>query len=165
MTLQKAGIFVVMGYRRFKNRNIGLPKSRFTYVESIDAYACPMGCKLAYATTDRSGYRHYKSRRQDCVNCPLRSDCFSVNATQRTITRHVWESYKKQVRINTNTVSGKKLYRLRSQTIERSFADAKELHGFRYARRRGHRSVQEQAYLTAATQNIKKMALLLSKRA
>ncbi|MBU9675011.1 transposase, partial [Planococcus sp. CP5-4_YE] len=55
--------------------------------------------------------------------------------------------------------------RLRSQTIERSFADAKELHGFRYARRRGHQSVQEQAYLTAATQNIKKMALLLSKRA
>ncbi|MFP3325565.1 transposase, partial [Planococcus sp. SIMBA_160] len=83
----------------------------------------------------------------------------------RTITRHIWESYKKQVRINTNTVSGKKLYRLRSQTIERSFADAKELHSFRYARRRGHPSVQEQAYLTAATQNIKKMALLLSKRA
>ncbi|MDN5709296.1 MAG: IS1182 family transposase, partial [Planococcus sp. (in: firmicutes)] len=165
MTLQKAGIFVVMGYRRFKSRNTGIPKGRFTYVESMDAYACPMGCKLAYATTDRSGYRHYKSRRQDCMNCPLRSDCFSANATQRTVTRHIWESYKRQVRDQTNTISGKKLYRLRSQTIERSFADAKELHGFRYARRRGHRSVQEQAYLTAATQNIKKMALLLSKRA
>ncbi|WZP39287.1 IS1182 family transposase [Planococcus maritimus] len=165
MTLLKAGIFAVMGYRRFKSRTTWLPKSQFTYVESLDAYACPMGCKLTYATTDRSGYRHYKSQRQDCINCPLRSDCFSANATQRTITRHIWESYKKQVRINTNTVSGKKLYRLRSQTIERSFADAKELHSFRYARRRGHPSVQEQAYLTAATQNIKKMALLLSKRA
>ncbi|WP_181313609.1 transposase, partial [Planomicrobium soli] len=54
---------------------------------------------------------------------------------------------------------------LRSQTIERSFADAKELHGFRYARRRGRSSVQEQAFLTAATQNIKKMALLLARRA
>ncbi|MEK6267632.1 MAG: transposase, partial [Planococcus sp. (in: firmicutes)] len=58
----------------------------------------------------------------------------------------------------------KKLYKLRSQTIERSFADAKELHSFRYARRRGRKSVQEQAYLTAAVQTIKKMTLLLSRR-
>ncbi|SFF73441.1 Transposase DDE domain-containing protein, partial [Planifilum fulgidum] len=51
-----------------------------------------------------------------------------------------------------------------SQTIERSFADAKELHGLRYARYRGLAKVREQCLLIAVAQNIKKMALLLSKR-
>ncbi|HHI3609453.1 TPA: transposase, partial [Bacillus anthracis] len=48
--------------------------------------------------------------------------------------------------------------------IERSFADAKELHGYRYARFRGLKSVQIQAYLTAACQNMKKIALHLTKK-
>ncbi|HWR22492.1 MAG TPA: transposase, partial [Feifaniaceae bacterium] len=42
------------------------------------------------------------------------------------------------------------------ETIERSFADAKELHGLRYARMRGIRNMREQSFLTAAVQNIKK---------
>lgn len=162
--LNEAGTFAVMGYRRFKGGNPKMPKRLFTYVHSLDAYACPMGCKLSYATTDRDGYRHYKSRIQDCENCPLRPDCFSAKSKQRSITRHMWEGEKEKIRANKLTLSGKKLYKLRSQTIERSFADVKELHGFRYARRRGRKSVQEQAYLTAATQNIKKMVLLLSRR-
>src|SRR5690606_21643965 len=52
----------------------------------------------------------------------------------------------------------------RKETIERSFADAKELHGLRYARMRGLARVTEQCLLTAVCQNIKKMALLLWKR-
>lgn len=164
-TLNEQGVFAVMGYRRFKNGSPMLAKRRFTYVPSLEAYVCPMGCKLSYATTDRKGYRQYKSRPQDCTNCPLRAECFSPKSKQRTLTRHIWETEKEQVRQNKRTKSGAKLYKLRSQTIERSFADAKELHGFRYARRRGRPSVQEQAFLTAATQNIKKMALLLARRA
>ncbi|MGU3369868.1 transposase, partial [Bacillus mycoides] len=42
--------------------------------------------------------------------------------------------------------------------------DAKELHGYRYARFRGLKSVQMQAYLTAACQNMKKIALHLTKK-
>lgn len=163
--LNETGVFAVMGYRRFKNGSPKLPKRLFTYVESLEAYACPMGCKLSYATTDRKGYRQYKSRPQDCAGCPLRAECLPAKSNRRTITRHIWEEEKEKVRQNKRTKSGSQLYKLRSQTIERSFADAKELHGFRYARRRGRPSVQEQAFLTAATQNIKKMALLLEKRA
>lgn len=163
--LNEQKIFAVMGYRRFKNGSQKIPKRKFTYVESVDAYACPMGCKLTYKTTDRKGYQQYKSRPQDCLGCPLRDECLPDKSQQRTITRHIWESEKEKVRQNKRTPSGTKLYRLRSQTIERSFADAKELHGFRYARRRGRQSVQEQAFLTAAAQNIKKMALLLTRRA
>ena len=54
---------------------------------------------------------------------------------------------------------GKKIYKRRKETIERSFADSKQAHGFRYARFRGRNKVREQGLLTAACQNIKKLAL------
>uniref|UniRef100_A0A1S2L878 Transposase DDE domain-containing protein n=1 Tax=Anaerobacillus isosaccharinicus TaxID=1532552 RepID=A0A1S2L878_9BACI len=53
----------------------------------------------------------------------------------------------------------------RKETVERSFADSKELHGLRYCRLRGREHVQEQALMTAAAQNIKKIANHLAKMA
>ena len=48
--------------------------------------------------------------------------------------------------------------RWRKETIERSFAEAKELHGLRYARMLGIRNMYEQSFLTAAVQNMKRIA-------
>ena len=48
------------------------------------------------------------------------------------------------------------------QAVERSFADAKQLHGHRYARFRGLLAVAAQCLLAAAAQNIKKIALALT---
>nr|WP_269210579.1 transposase [Photorhabdus temperata] len=50
----------------------------------------------------------------------------------------------------------------RKETIERSFADAKQHHGHRYARFRGLLKVQIQCLLAATAQNIKKIALLVA---
>ena len=58
---------------------------------------------------------------------------------------------------------GKRIYKRRKETVERSFADAKQLHGHRYARMRGLIKVQQQCLLAATAQNIKKIALLLSR--
>jgi hypothetical protein len=58
---------------------------------------------------------------------------------------------------------GKALYARRKETVERSFADAKQLHGHRYAKMRGLPRVREQCLLCAAAQNIKKIALLAGK--
>lgn len=162
--LTEQDIFMVMGYRRFGNRNKKVPLRNFHYVEEKDVVACPMGCILSYATTDREGYRQYKSNPNDCAACPLRKDCFSSKQKQRVVTRHLWEKYKDLARNNKRTSAGKRLYKVRCSTIERSFADAKELHGYRYARFRGRKSVQMQAYLTAACQNMKKIALHLTKK-
>lgn len=78
--------------------------------------------------------------------------------------RHVWEDYKDQAYIFTHTEYGKEIYARRKETIERSFADSKELHGLRYCRMRGLAKAAEQCLLTAAVQNMKKNANILSKR-
>ena len=47
--------------------------------------------------------------------------------------------------------------------MERSFADAKQLHGQRYAKLRGLAKVYEQCLMAATAQNMKKIALLVAR--
>ncbi len=61
----------------------------------------------------------------------------------------------------TKTQRGKRIYGRRKETIERSFAEAKENHGLRYARMLGIANMREQCFLTAAVQNIKRLVASL----
>ena len=85
----------------------------------------------------------------------------SANTT-KIITRHVWQGAKERIDANRLSPWGKLIYRRRKETIERSFADAKQLHGHRYARFRGLQAMAEQCLLAAAAQNIKKIALAIT---
>ncbi|HEY0829245.1 MAG TPA: IS1182 family transposase [Bacilli bacterium] len=158
-------LFAVIGGRAFTPVKGLMKKWRFKYDPEKNVYVCPQKQELKYSTTNREGYREYKSNAQQCQNCPLLSECTRSKNNQKVITRHVWEDSKEWVRKNRLSRSGKYLYRLRYQTIERSFADAKELHGFRFCRLRGKANVQEQALMTATVQNFKKIALYLAKKA
>lgn len=80
------------------------------------------------------------------------------------MTRHVWQEYKEEVNSHRYEDKGKALYKRRKETVERSFAEGKELHGHRYARFRGRSRVQMQCLLSAACQNMKKIALRLWER-
>ncbi|WP_199929830.1 IS1182 family transposase [Brevibacillus brevis] len=161
--LHDINVFAVIGHRAFTPVKGLFAKWRFTYDPEFDVYTCPQKHKLTYSTTDRNGYRMYKSNKEICKTCPRLTECTRSKNHQKVISRHVWEESKEWVRQNRLSKSGKYLYRLRYQTIERSFADAKELHGLRYCRLRGRENVQEQVLMTATVQNIKRIALHLAK--
>ena len=93
---------------------------------------CPQGQLLAYATTDRTGYRHYKSDPAICKACPLLASCTSNAGATRLIVRHVWADARERADAHRLTPWGKGIYKRRKETVERSFADAKQLHGHRY---------------------------------
>lgn len=67
------------------------------------------------------------------MNCPSRELCLSAKAKIKTLRRHVWEDYKDEFYTFTHTDVGKKIYSRRKETVERSFADSKELFGLRYS--------------------------------
>ena len=161
--IAQRNIFGVIAHRRYQSRKGFMPKWKYTYDRERDIYLCPEGEALTYATTDRDGYRHYKSDPTKCKECPLLAQCTENRKYQKTITRHVWEDDKDQVRLNRLSNEGKWIYRMRKEKVERSFADSKELHGLRYCRMRGKQNVREQALLTAACQNMKKIALHLAR--
>jgi hypothetical protein len=70
----------------------------------------------------------------------------------------VWANYLDIAEDFRYTPQGKAIYRERSETIERVFADAKEKHGLRYTTLRGKAKVTMQALLTFACMNLKKLA-------
>ena len=73
------------------------------------------------------------------------------------VTRHVWQDALDEVTAFTKTLHGRRLYSWRKETIERSFAEAKENHGLRFARMLGLANMREQSFLTAAVQNMKRL--------
>ena len=137
-------------------------KNKFIYVKEWDVYACPNDCFLKYKTTTRQGYKEYLCDKDYCSNCKYKGSCLTGKTEFRTIRRHVWEEHKENNAAFLKTDKGKSIYKRRKETIERSFADSKNLHGLRYARFRGLENVSEQCLLTAAVQNMKKIAMVLS---
>lgn len=63
-----------------------------------------------------------------------------------------------------HTIGSKEIYKLRSQTIERVFADAKEKHGMRYTQYRGIEKVRMELNLLFACMNLKKLATWLDRK-
>ena len=162
--LEGRGIYGVIGYSRPVHRKGYLRKSEFVYDEYYDCYLCPMDKALKYRTTNRDGYREYASNPKDCRACPYLPRCTQSANQVKVVTRHVWQDSKERVDDHRFEHRGKKLYQRRKETVERSFADSKQLHGHRYARMRGLAKVREQCLLSAACQNMKKMARILSRK-
>lgn len=163
--LENRKIQGVINWRRFHPTRGLMPKWKFKYDAEANAYRCPKEHVLLYRTTNREGFREYSSNPKVCIHCDRRWECTRSKTCRKVITRHVWEASKEKILAFRRTPEGKALYQLRQETIERSFADAKQLHGLRYCRFRGRANVQEQVLMTAACQNMKKIATHLAKMA
>ena len=163
--LEERDIYGVIGYRTPTHRDGYFYKREYRYDEKLDVYICPNGQLLPYRTTNREGYRQYHSDPRQCRDCPVRHRCTQSSNATKVVTRHVWEASRERMDQHRLSKIGKRIYKRRKETVERSFADGKQLHGHRYARFRGLTRVQQQCLLAATAQNIKKIALLLSRTA
>ena len=92
-------------------------------------------------------------------NCPVRERCTENQQYTKTVTRHVWHDYIERAEDVRHSPIGKASYALRSQTIERVFADAKEKHAMRYTPYRGLTAVTAWVKLKFAAMNLKKLAI------
>ncbi|CAJ4849713.1 transposase [Burkholderia pseudomallei] len=122
--LEERGIAGVMGYRTPNHKPGMFYKRQFKYDAYRNEYVCPQGQALPYSTTNRLGYREYKSNAQICGRCPVRSQCTNSAIAVKVVTRHVWERAKERVDARRLTEWGQRIYARRKQTVERSFADA-----------------------------------------
>ena len=156
--LESNGIQGVIGYRRHTHKTDHYGKYRFKFDWEYDFYICPEKHLLDWKTTTRQGYRQYFCDSKTCTACGRRKECFGESMKRRMVDRHVWQDALDRVMQFTNTPQGKRIYAWRKETIERSFAEAKENHGLRFARMLGIQNMREQCFLTAAVQNMKRLA-------
>lgn len=146
-------------YKRPMTKAGFFKKYEYVYDEYHDCILCPNHQVLTYSTTNRDGYREYKSDPKLCIKCSMRSQCTESKSCQKVVLRHVWEPYMELAEDYRHTPEYRDIYKLRSETIERVFADAKEKHAMRYTQLRGLQKVKMQVTLTFACMNLKKLAM------
>ena len=146
-------------YKRPMTKEGFFKKYEYVYDEYHDCVICPENHILKYSTTNREGYREYKSNPKTCQHCPSRHKCTESKNHTKVVTLHIWADYLEKAEDVRHSPEGKEIYAKRKETIERVFADAKERHAMRYAHYRGIAKLKMQALLTFAAMNLKKLAL------
>ncbi|MGO5097272.1 transposase [Agathobaculum sp. LCP25S3_E8] len=131
---------------------------KYVYDEYYDCVICPEYQTLTYRTTNRDGYREYRSKPNICVNCPTRHLCTHSKDYIKMVQRHIWRDYEDLADDVRYTPKYRELYKRRKETIERVFADAKEKHAMRYTQYRGLTQVSNWVKLKFAAMNLKKLA-------
>ena len=156
-------IFGVIAYRRHSHENSEIKKYHFKYNKENDSYICPKtGVILPYTgRIDRNGYKYY-SDKENCCGCPHINECCKAKG-YRVILRNISEELNERARERRLSERGKALYKLRKEKIERSFADSKQNHGFRYAMYKGIEKNQNYTWLICAAQNMKNIVTKITK--
>ena len=157
------GVTPVFPYKSPMTKKGYFRKHEYVYDEYHDCYICPANKVLPYSTTNREGYREYKSDPKDCAGCPHLAQCTQSAIHQKVIMRHIWEPYMEICEDIRHTVGMKDLYSHRKETIERLFGTAKEAHGFRYTHMKGKARMRMKVGLTYACMNLKKLARMLQR--
>ena len=145
-------------YKRPQTMKNGHEWWKYVYDEFYNCVICPEYQPLKYSTTNRDGYREYKSDPNICAACPTRERCTHSKDCIKTVQRHIWKDYEELADDARYTPAYAQLYKCRKETIERVFADAKEKHAMRYTQYRGLAQVTNWVKLKFAAMNLKKLA-------
>jgi transposase len=137
-------IFGVFGYRRFGTPESRKDKNNYQYIKENDIYVDKNdGEVLEYkGLIDKLGYKKYEN----------------LDKT-KIVRRHIYEEWNEMFRENRISEEGKKLYQKRKEHVERSFADSKQNHGYRYAMYKGVKKNQHYTWLICAAQNMKNISI------
>ena len=155
---EKNDIFGVIQYRSYGQGKTKIRKYEFKYIKEEDVYECPKtGIILPYKNIDKLGYKKYYDRKQ-CEGCPLSKECCG-KVGFRTIRRSIEEEINEKARKRRLSEEGKELFKKRKTTVERSFGDSKQNHGYRYTLFKGVEKNQNYTHLICAAQNMKNIAI------
>ena len=119
-------ILGVFEYRRYGTTESRKEKNIDEYVKGLDIYCeKETGAILeCNGLIDKNGYKKYE------------------NANKiKIVRRHIHEEWNELFRENRLSKEGKELYQKRKKHVERSFADSKQNHGYRYAMYKGVKKI------------------------
>jgi hypothetical protein len=132
------------GKRKQHNQHTQLPKSAFRWLHQEQTYQCPEGHRLSFSKTQtqrRTDYTIqlalYTCPAEHCLACSRQQTCTHTPGKGRTVSRMEREELLDALRDRMATDEAKRLYKLRSQTVELTYADIKEHRGLRRFHGRG----------------------------
>jgi IS5 family transposase len=140
-----------------------VPLRRFRYDAKHDVLKCPRGKILRPGRSITHG-RFFTSKAKDCRRCDMASVCLSRGLVNKAVV--VGDDYPALLRARRRRLLkwGPReisLYTRHRWHVEGVHGEAKIQHGLARAVRRGLSNMRIQAYLTAATVNLKRLAAFL----
>ena len=134
------------------NQKTELPKSAFRWLPDEQSYQCPEGHRLllsAKQTQRRADYpmtlNLYTCPAEHCLACPRQKACTRSPHKGRSVSRMENEELLDALRARMQTDEAKRLYKLRSRTVELNYADLKEHRGLRRFHCRGRYRAKAEA--------------------
>ena len=95
---------------------------------------------------------------KQCEGCPYQEKCCGKSKF-RTIRRLIYEEVNEKARERRLSPKGKDLFKKRKTTVERSFGDLKQNHGYRYKLFKDVEKNQAYTHLICVAQNMKNIAI------
>jgi hypothetical protein len=158
---QENDFSVANGKKPQSNQHTKLPKSAFEWLAEERTYRCPEGHRLRFATQktqERADYTVtldiHTCPAEHCLVCPRQADCTRTPQKGRSVSRIQNEELLDALRARMQTEEAKKLYRLRSRTVELCYADLKEHRGLRRFHGRGRSRARTEVGLLVLAHNL-----------
>jgi transposase len=158
---QENDFSVANGKKPQSNQHTKLPKIAFAWLAEERTYRCPEGHRLRFAkqqTQERADYTVtldiYTCPAEHCLACPRQTDCTRTPHKGRSVSRIQNEELLDALRARMQTEEAKQLYRLRSRTVELSYADLKEHRGLRRFHGRGRTRAATEVGLLVLAHNL-----------
>jgi transposase len=132
-----------------------LPKGAFVYDALAQVYRCPQGQELVPVSRTKEKRADgqewplvvYRCRGEHCQACPQQKSCTDNPSKGRVVKRYAGEELLERLRARMAEPCSQEVYRQRSQTVERGYADLKEHRGLRVFRCFGQARARTQAGL------------------
>lgn len=154
--LKAKGILPTIPFRKRSSGGAGYSIDMFTYNPKENTYLCPQR-KLLYPFCHRkTGHIIYRAKAEDCKACETRTSC--TRSERRKLIRSPDTELLEQVALHLSTPKAKINISRRKVYPETIFAEAKRWHGLAQARLKSRWKVEIQVLLTAAVQNLKRLA-------
>lgn len=144
----------------------------FVWIAEQNCYRCPEGRILKYVDRERK-HRHsdqflwesrYRTKANDCEGCPLAARCLKEGATHKTLKRLEGQELIDGHRSKMAEQEMKELYKIRGQTVELAFADAKSHRRMTQFHGRGLWRVRAETGLMVVAQNLMRIDALERRR-
>lgn len=137
-------------------------RDQFVWDEDQKTFCCPAGHQLKYHSKqqkERHGGRsltqfRYHCGPEHCISCPLAGSCVRNPGKGRTVTRMEGQELLDAQREKMEQPEIKARYKLRGQTVERGFGDAKGNRRFDRYHGRGLRRARAETGLLVVAQNV-----------
>ena len=139
----------------------------FTFVKDENYWLCPEGKKATFhgrKPEKNTLQDHYLTKRSDCKNCPVRTQCLG-KSTEKRIRITIWVDQYERNNKRVKSRFGRQMKSKRQSTVEPVWGTLTQFMGLRKINTIGLKQANKVMHLAATAYNLKKLLKFITTKA